>query len=439
MAMARASAFFSLQLSAADARDLHTGRLMSSPASPKNGFDPMCLATTGDKFCRAIAETQPTLPHRNRGRDQGKESNFFREAQFSADGTTIITHNEDQCLRTYILPPELLDTRQMPHPLDSYSTFPAASNIQSYAVYPGFQLQDASTTLVLSANIGEPLRLSNALQFATVHAKYKLIKQTTEEYLKAYSLTFTASGDHFVAGSVGMISVFDTQIDGSGPIVEHRTHVGKSLTSFDHEVTSMTKKGIVSALGISSGRLLAIGTTEQEVALYNNEGRGECATSFSIRPLRGDTAGITGRGVTKLAWSPCGTYLLVAERQSDGIQVFDVRNTFRRVAWLSGRQANTSQRLGIDVIPTASGYEVWGGGMDGCVRMWTNPGAVTGAQSYDGVLKMHIVATCSGKRFSLAEVAECDSDSSTSSGAECASHADTSSLPADNTLKVWTV
>jgi WD40 repeat protein len=126
---------------------------------------------------------------------------------------------------------------------------------------------------------------------------------------------------------------------------------------------------------------LALGTTLREVALYEQEGLGRCTSVFSLESG-------AGTGVTNVEWSPCGKYLLVAERQSDVVQVYDIRDTHQKVATLSGRNANTTQTLNIDVLPTASGYEVWGGGLDGKVRMWKDPGSKEGKVGVDAEFKV---------------------------------------------------
>lgn len=159
---------------------------------------------------------------------------------------------------------------------------------------------------------------------------------------------------------------------------------------------------------------------------------------FSVAPTQDDPEASTysGTGITSLAWTPDGTYLLVGERQSDGIHVYDVRNRLKRLAWLAGRKALTTQRLGISTVPTRSGLEVWAGGMDGVVRMWQNPGLLEGVQQPNGELeRMHgdavssavwhptgaVMATCSGQR----RFDDDDEDENTT-------------CP-DISLKVWTV
>jgi WD40 repeat protein len=155
-----------------------------------------------------------------------------------------------------------------------------------------------------------------------------------------------------------------------------------------------------------------------------------------VAPARDDPDDKTykGTGITSLAWTPDGNYLLVGERQSDGIHVYDVRNQLKRVSWLAGRNALTTQRLEFSTVPTQSGLEVWAGGIDGVVRMWQNPGQLEGIQPPNAALEgMHdgsvtsavwhpggaVIATCSGQRWFDDE--------------------DDTRTNHDNSLKVWTV
>ena len=340
-----------------------------------------CVGTTGDAFYNSIAESHESKTGHNQERTV---PNHFCDAQFSGDGTAIITQNSDRCLRSFVLPPDLLENSAQPHLLGTHSVLQSPTPILSYACYPHFNLQDPSTTVVLSAAPDLPITLTNALHFDTVHAKYSLINPTTEEYIAPSSLIWTRDGTHFVGGSRHRISVFDPSYDGSGPVLTHKTAPGRRQKKTYGAESVRGCQGLVNALSINSDGILAAGTRERCVALYSREGSGELVTDFSVSAER-----VKGSGITQLAWSPCGTYLLVAERQSDGIQVYDMRSTLTRVAWLSGRKADTTQRLSLDVVSSHAGYEVWAGGTDGCVRMWKNPGAVEGEQRPNAVLEAH--------------------------------------------------
>ena len=133
----------------------------------------------------------------------------------------------------------------------------------------------------------------------------------------------------------------------------------------------MGMKGIVSALGMSPDGILAAGTYSRWIGLYDGYGRGGTRGIFEIRGSDGaDQEKWAGTGVTQLIWSGCGNYLCVAERESNGIGVWDIRGSGRRLAWLQGRAARTKQRLEVGVM----GEEIWGGGTDGIVRVWEGLG-----------------------------------------------------------------
>lgn len=162
-------------------------------------------------------------------------------------------------------------------------------------------------------------------------------------------------------------------------------------------------KGIVSALGVApdGSGLLAAGTYTRCVALYGSEGRGESVAVWSIAGEEKceDGIDIGGSGVTQVLWSPCGKYLYVVERGSDGVIVYDVRVTGKKVGVLTGRKATTNQRMGVDVVRTREGHEVWAGGTDGHVRVWNEPGMEEGPKGpvmdfnlHDGMLVVSLRA-----------------------------------------------
>lgn len=145
-------------------------------------------------------------------------------------------------------------------------------------------------------------------------------------------------------------------------------------------------KGIVSALGMSSEGILAAGTFGRWVGLYDGHGRGGSIGAFEIgEDLSDQEEASGGTGITQILWSEDGRYLCVAERCSDGISVWDIRGTGKRLAWLKGRNAKTNQRLGFEVV----GGEVWAGGADGTVRLWEGLGTKEGVLEPSWEFKAH--------------------------------------------------
>jgi telomerase Cajal body protein 1 len=344
-----------------------------------------CIASTDESLSGAAshaASNKQKLRHHN------EQNNYFREAQFTPDGSTIITLSGDKCLRSF----ELLRNEQQDNeqsftlkPLDTYNP---PSNIQSYAVHPLYNRENAATTVVLTAVADQPLALRNTLKFSHVPAKFNNISPTTEEYYTTNSLCFTRDNWHFIAGGKNRLSVYDCIVDHPEPVLTHKLSPGAKARRRYGE-SGLTCKGIATALSVNVNGTLAVGTTQREVGLFSDDGLGQPLTSFSVASGLSDMIPNSGTGIMHLKWSADGVYLLVAERQSDCVQVFDVRSMVRQVSVLSGRRAITTQRMGVDLVQRPTGCQLWAGGTDGVVRMWNNPGQFEGELKPDAELKLH--------------------------------------------------
>jgi len=221
-------------------------------------------------------------------------------------------------------------------------------------------------------------------------------------------------------------------------------------------------RGIVSALSLqperdvdaSGNAMLAAGTWTRWTGLYDMRGMGGTVGTWSIAAAADSDAGIGGSGVTQTAWSSDGRYLYVVERKSNGVLVYDVRVTGKLVCWLEGREANTNQRLGVDVFEGEKGMEVWAGGMDGVVRVWEGVGMTEGKVEKSWEWKAHddtvssaivhhsgtVVATCSGQRSEPVLYYDSGSDSDSESADDRPGQFPIStSKPKDNSIKVWSL
>lgn len=207
----------------------------------------------------------------------------------------------------------------------------------------------------------------------------------------------------FFVGSNNLIAQFDLHRIGDGPrqrihTIPSKRHISKG--------NGVGMRGTVSALSMQTDGasaptgLLAGGTWTRWVGLYDFARGGERTATWGIaraaesavavgdpppgsRPPpaahrgRAPVRGIGGDGITQTAWSPDGRYLLVGERQSTGVLIYDVRVTNRVLGFLAGRDALTHQRLDLAVYPgseDAGGFEVWAGTRDGTVKVWQGVG-----------------------------------------------------------------
>ena len=249
-------------------------------------------------------------------------------------------------------------------------------------------------TLLLSTTRDHPIHLTSAL-YPSLIASYPLISPTTEAYITPHSTLFTPDGTHFLTGSDSLICTFDVFRPGEGPIIRHPTIPSKRKKIVGGGVGM---KGIISALDLSTNGLLAAGTFTRCVGLYDSAGQGDCVAVFSVAESsecsEGAETDIGGAGITQVRWSPCARYLYVAERKSDGVLVYDIRVAGKKLGCLEGRRAATNQRLGVEIVPTESGHELWAGGTDGGVRIWANPWEVEGRRERSWGWEAHDGENC---------------------------------------------
>ncbi|KAI1615768.1 WD40-repeat-containing domain protein [Exophiala viscosa] len=392
-------------------------------------FQPKCVATTSTTQEGQKAED-------SLGVTKNVHESHFKSVQWTSDGTSLIACPADNSIQTFIVPPELLEEIGQPHSLSPYCSIPSTEPVNAVVGYPHFSLEDPSTALVLSSMRDHPIRLNSALT-GHLGASYPLVNPMTEAYICPHSLLSTPQGDRFVAGSESLISVFDLSRPGQEPISTVPTGP-KRRTGTDYSA-AVNMRGIVSALAVDPATgILAAGTYGRQVGLYDAMGQGECVGVFSVQGTTSDGR-IGGSGVTQVTWSPCGRYLYIAERKSDGVVVYDIRKTGQLLAWLEGRKAQTNQRLGVDLVRTddQGGHEIWAGGLDGFVRMWKDPHQSEGPVSASFEFKAHddvvsgvvahrgggVLATASGQRHFVPGLDE--------------EHP--SGLAVDNSLKIWTL
>ena len=288
---------------------------------------------------------------------------------------------------------------------------------QAYTPHPGFDISNPNSTLVLTSQAHTPIQLRNALSPASQSLSvspsthtFKLFNPETDDLITPSSLLFT-SPTTFIAGATNALATFDLERPG-GPVHVVKTAPGRKYRTRHVFPGPLGRIETVALAPESRDGLLAAGTWRGEVGLFPNAGGVSATTAFSVR-ADAESYGIGGRGVTQVAWSPCGRYLYVCERNSDGILVYDVRSLRKCVGACVGRAAKTSQKLGLTVVESAMGHAVLAGGMDGCVRYWEGPAMTEGRIEADESLRLHedavssvsmdpwgeVMMTCFGSRI----------------------------------------
>ncbi|PGH36200.1 hypothetical protein GX50_00884 [[Emmonsia] crescens] len=417
------------------------------PSDPS--FALTCVAST-----RNYALSTPEMSSGKKQTVTGENraiSNYFKEASWSADGTSVITNVADNNIRTFVLPTDLLEEREEPHELEPYHTIPSSEPVYAMAIYPFYALQDASSTLLLSSVRDHPIRLTSAL-YPGFSASYSLISPTTEAFITPHSILYPPilSGTQFLTGSDSLICLFDVSRPGKdGPVSRLPTIPSKRKKIVGGGVGM---KGIVSTMAINPAGdgILAAGTFTRHIGLYASNGSGDTIATFSIEGTEADSC-IGGKGITQVLWSPCGRYLFVIERKSNGILVYDIRVTGQLVGWLEGRGGMSNQRLKADIIPGGehNSTEIWAGGTDGIVRAWSDPSNVSGEgrqpewerQVHDDPVTSAVfhpmggvLATCSGQKkypsIDADDIIETNDGREHRNGGQFADNI-------DNRLKIW--
>lgn len=428
----------------------------------------------------------------------------------TADGTTIIASTYHNQLCSFVVPSDLLEPRGHPLTLRPQKTLDLPETTNVFAPAPYFALEHPDTHHVLVACRDHPIQIFRALPAALTpdddpqashhhpHESsslfsYRLISPQTEAYLPVHSLVwpspYAAPSPSFFVGSNNLIAQFNLHRIGQGPqqvvhTIPSKRHISKG--------NGVGMRGTVSALSMQNDEnyvptgLLAAGTWTRWVGLYDFARGGEGVATWSVAEAAASVAvpdsppgspeqpgaprqrlvsrgkkqparGIGGAGITQTAWSPDGRYLLVNERQSTGVLIYDVRVTNKVLGFLADRDALTHQRLDLTVYPDSEGlggFEVWAGTRDGTVKVWQGVGNDEGciwpswdfstvdgteerpARSAVGSVSLHkygsVVATCTGswrvpgEDDDDDEASSSDYSSPSSSGTDSASSGDES-------------
>ncbi|KAL9059052.1 MAG: hypothetical protein Q9162_001440 [Coniocarpon cinnabarinum] len=307
--------------------------------------------------------------------EAGKKAEYYKSVQWTDDGSALLVEAES----LFVNPEDSSNTNVLPSPQPLTPTFSYTlpTSPWAYTPHPQFSLHYPNAALTLLALRDHPMQLidlSNPSSSKESHINssshaFCFRKPEQDDLITPRSVIFT-SPTTFVAGGQNLLATFDLNRPGD-PVVVVKTAPGRKYRG---KYVFSGPLGQVSALSLapaegeeSTSSVLAVGTIMGDVGLLPRAGREKAFTSFSVRP-DAEAYDIAGDGVMTLKWSLCGTYIYVAERKSNGILIYDVRNARRCIAACIGRRAMTNQCMEFDVV----GSTVLAGGTDGCVRVWND-------------------------------------------------------------------
>ncbi|KKA28886.1 hypothetical protein TD95_004161 [Thielaviopsis punctulata] len=341
---------------------------------------------------------------------------FYRHTRWSADGTTLISSTSNNTITAHVIPSDLLSSRS-PSLLVPHGTLRLPSPSAVFEPAPYFSLNDPATQIVLTATKDAPVQIFHLFpngQSLPAVAGYKLIRHETEAYIHPLSAIWASPGTHFLLGSTNRIDYLDASRPGTAePLltihtIPSRRHLSKG--------GGVGMKGGVAAMDLATDEyapVLAAGTRTRWISLYDIGRSSQATGTWSVRDVAKSEFGIDtgGSGIMQVKWSPCNRYLIVNERQSSGMLVYDIRGTRRPLCILPRTKDLTNQRVTCDVYQNKyGGFEVWAGDQNGVVSVWEDISAQEGVieaswswQVHDcavGSTSMHmlgsVVATCGG-------------------------------------------
>ncbi|KAM3587175.1 hypothetical protein VKS41_002212 [Umbelopsis sp. WA50703] len=334
----------------------------------------------------------------------------------SPDGSCVLTNSNDNIARVFQPSAEVFSEVPDGGQLVEVVQAKEAEPIYESCWYPLMNSQDPATCCFLTSARDHPVHLWDCTT-GKLRASYSVIDHR-ERFMGAIGLTFNLDGSSIYCGYENMIQVFDTSRPGSTAVLK--------ISTTPTRKSRMGQKGIISSLAFSpdySG-LLAAGSYSKNIGLYDT-------SSGEICSLLG---GLDG-GVTQVKFSPSGTHLFSANRQSNLITCWDVRNT-GDVFCRYERPGYTNQRISFDI--DSSGQVLASGDMNGSIRLFNLSTAaeddkliepekiMSGHQDLVSSVSFNplypLMATCSGQRkFNIDEESDNDSDE----------------LPIDNSVQLW--
>ncbi|EUC60695.1 guanyl nucleotide-binding protein, putative [Rhizoctonia solani AG-3 Rhs1AP] len=295
----------------------------------KIDFTSTLLGTRADSTLLDIEANQPNLrPHSTMVIPPFSDSsNFFRNIQWCADGSSLLGVTEHASLEILNVTDEG-DHVELKHQLSLQQPAP----ILSTAWFPTASTLDAASYCFVAAIRDTPIKLFDASD-GRVRASYKIIDHR-ERFIAPHSMAFNMYMSRLYCGFEDAIEVFDVHYPGEGT----RLHTVPTKKSRDGI------RGIISSLAFTPDwtGTYAVGSFDGAIALYTED------TGSQVQSWLEGTEG----GVTQIRFNPTQAHIVYAAfRRTPLIARWDLRNPSEPDILYHRGLASTNQRMGFDLSP----------------------------------------------------------------------------------------
>ncbi|ODQ65386.1 hypothetical protein NADFUDRAFT_51979 [Nadsonia fulvescens var. elongata DSM 6958] len=379
---------------------------------------------------------------------QGRDVGLFKRAQWTRDGSSIVTISEDNGIRLFIAPSDLLEFRDnKPHEIYPYSrVYPGnglVSSVVSSSIYPQFELESYYSCLSLTAQRNEPIKLINLLSGDTV-GTYPLVDHR-EQFLAPNEMVFADDGQTFTCGTMSKVSIFDTSRIGHEPILSFPTIPSRHYKRQGLGDSNRYHRGLVSSLNYqpsSGSQTLLAATYDGNACLY------DLKSPFPSNIISEVIKSPVGTGITQTVWSNNERYVYLICRNCSEVPILDLRMGMAVCGFLTGSSIRNSQRIYAD-YSSKYGLAIGGAETDGYIYHWPDAelgisntaqklikahsfGSTISSVAFNRLEGVDLMVTASGCRTdSLTDTESSDEDED-----ECDNYINTKN-PAECSLKIW--
>ncbi|KAJ3291936.1 Telomerase Cajal body protein 1 [Borealophlyctis nickersoniae] len=216
---------------------------------------PSLIRSTKRTFCTTASES--------RGREATREleeTNFFKGAKWSPDGTCLLSSSNDDVLRIFEVMVEATDQGCEESPLEPALSVREAEAVYDFCWYPLMSSTDPNTCCFLTSIRDHPVRMWDAYT-GQLRCSYPAFDHM-DQIWAPNCLSFNLDGSKIYCGFNDLIQIFDASRPGDAPLRRPTTPSRKSRKG---------QKGLLSTISFNPDHsgLYAAGSFGKNIGLYD--------------------------------------------------------------------------------------------------------------------------------------------------------------------------